>query len=242
MIPNDRLLDVVEVRFPRSAGQFKQPAPSLPRSRDSSPATEVAYRIARFWRTHVQLLLCSPAPASTNPLVLSLFPAGAAHLTSHVPLPTDPISPQFCAPDAPISPLPLPLLSSLRRAPRSKRRSCSPTMCSARVCRASPISSRHARPPPRPPRLSARWSHSTRLWHTRTSSSEKSNGPFHFCGPSLTFPSIFSYPPHPLPSQIPGLVNVDFADVRAVMCNSGTAMLGALSAPTVPTSPSHCSR
>jgi cell division protein FtsZ len=25
---------------------------------------------------------------------------------------------------------------------------------------------------------------------------------------------------------IPGLVNVDFADVRAVMCNSGTAMLG----------------
>lgn len=25
---------------------------------------------------------------------------------------------------------------------------------------------------------------------------------------------------------IPGLVNVDFADVRAIMCNSGTAMLG----------------
>ncbi len=25
---------------------------------------------------------------------------------------------------------------------------------------------------------------------------------------------------------IPGLVNVDFADVKAVMCNSGTAMLG----------------
>lgn len=27
--------------------------------------------------------------------------------------------------------------------------------------------------------------------------------------------------------QVPGLVNVDFADVRAVMANSGTAMLGA---------------
>ena len=25
---------------------------------------------------------------------------------------------------------------------------------------------------------------------------------------------------------IPGLVNVDFADVKAIMCNSGTAMLG----------------
>lgn len=25
---------------------------------------------------------------------------------------------------------------------------------------------------------------------------------------------------------IPGLVNVDFADVKSIMCNSGTAMLG----------------
>lgn len=25
---------------------------------------------------------------------------------------------------------------------------------------------------------------------------------------------------------IPGLVNVDFADVKTIMCNSGTAMLG----------------
>ena len=50
---------------------------------------------------------------------------------------------------------------------------------------------------------------------------------------------VFTYNPRtqPLPARqgvqgisdiitIPGLVNVDFADVKAIMCNSGTAMLG----------------
>ncbi len=60
-----------------------------------------------------------------------------------------------------------------------------------------------------------------------------------FCAP---LPSALSPPPphapphcilHSIPPQgisdiitVPGLINVDFADVKAIMSNSGTAMLG----------------
>jgi cell division protein FtsZ len=37
---------------------------------------------------------------------------------------------------------------------------------------------------------------------------------------------MLSYMDYPYFLQIPGLVNVDFADVKAVMKDSGTAMLG----------------
>jgi len=43
---------------------------------------------------------------------------------------------------------------------------------------------------------------------------------FYFCTFLQSVKSV------PLVLQIPGLVNVDFADVKAVMKNSGTAMLG----------------
>lgn len=43
---------------------------------------------------------------------------------------------------------------------------------------------------------------------------------FYFCTFLRSVKSV------PLVLQIPGLVNVDFADVKAVMKNSGTAMLG----------------